>query len=58
MGGPPAEADEGHVHGQPHHQAPLCAIPYSKSLMLLLLGSSVDCRDGGVMSVGVRGLET
>lgn len=30
VGGPPAEADEGHLCRQPHHQATFCAISHGK----------------------------
>ena len=30
VGGSPAEADEGHVGGEPHRQAPLRAVPHRK----------------------------
>lgn len=40
MGGPPTEADEGHICGKPHHKASFGAVSYRKDLALLLLPDS------------------
>lgn len=42
MGGASAEADEGHVCEQPHHQAPLGAIAHSKALTVMACAGAVS----------------
>lgn len=42
VGGASAEADEGHVCEQPHHQAPLGAIAHSKALTVMACAGAVS----------------